>query len=143
MPMAKSAATSIPVTEYNLVKRKFDIVPYPTVRPQAEENPSIYNSNAPQPETIPNAPTFQVRKDTPWPSTMPASINLFEARADWPIPPTPAPTVKVENTEVPPQIAVITNAMVLPKQIGRKMYVGTTLPHLQEGRRGQHRRLEW
>ena len=47
---------------------------------------------------------------------MPASMNLCVARADWPIPPTPAPTVKVEKTEVPPQIAAIPCAMVLPKQ---------------------------
>ena len=29
-------------------------------------------------------------------------MNLFKARADWPIPPAPASSVKVENTEVPP-----------------------------------------
>ena len=44
---------------------------------------------------------------------MTASTNLFEARADWPIPPTQAPTVKVE--EVPPRVAAIPCAMVSHK----------------------------
>ena len=64
-PMVKLAATSIPLTVYNLAKRKFDRVPHPKERPQAEGNPSIHKSNPPQPEAIPNAPTFQVRGDTP------------------------------------------------------------------------------
>ena len=68
-----------------------------------------------QPEAIPNAPTFQVREDTPWPNTKPASINLFEARADWPIPPIQTPTIKAEIAEVPPRVAAIPHAMVLPK----------------------------
>ena len=68
---------------YNLAKGKFDGVPYPTERPQTEKNPSIDNSNPSPLEAIPNAPTFQVREDTPWPKTESASTNLFEARADW------------------------------------------------------------
>ena len=107
MPVVKSAATSISVTVYNLAKGKFDEVPYPSERLQAEETPSIHNPNPPQLEVVPNAPTFQTRDDTPWSNTTPASTNLFEARAGWPVPHTPAPSVKVENTEVPPQIAVI------------------------------------
>ena len=103
MSMVKSAAMSILVTVYNLAKGKFDGVPCPTEGPQAEENPSAPNCNAPQSEAAPNVPTFQVREDIPWPNTIPASTNLFEARADWPIPPMPAPTVKEEKTEVPPK----------------------------------------
>ena len=70
-------------------------------------------------------------------------MNLFETRAGWPISPTPAPSLKVENIEVPPQTAVIPCAMVLPKQIGEKMYMGTTLPHLQKGKGRQHGGLVW
>ena len=98
--MVKSVAASIPVTIYKLAKGNFDGVPYPTERPQAEENPYVHNVNPPQPEAAPKTPTFQVREDTPWSNTMPVSINLFDARADWPIPTVPAPTVKAEKTEV-------------------------------------------
>ena len=61
------------------------------------KNPSASSCNPPQLEATPRAPTFHVRVDTPWPNTMPTSMNLFEARADWPIPPTPAPTVNAER----------------------------------------------
>ena len=44
---------------------------------------------------------------------MPASINLFEAREDWPILPSQTRNVKVEK--VPPRVAAIPCAMVLPK----------------------------
>ena len=81
-PMVKSATTSIPVTLYNLAKGRFDGVPFPTERSQAEEIPSAHNSNPPPLEAIPNAPNFQVREDTPWPNTESASLNLFEARPD-------------------------------------------------------------
>ena len=123
-PMVKSAAASIPVIVYNLAKGKFHGVPYPTKRPQAKQIPSVHNSNPPQLEAIPNAPTFQVREDTPWPNTELASTNLFQARADCPIPPTPAPT----KTKVPPQIAVIPHTMVVPKQIGEKCTWGPHWP---------------
>ena len=86
MPIVKSMATSIPVTVYNLAQGNFEGIPYPAGRPQVEENPSATNCNPPQPEAAPNAPSFQVREDTPWPNTVPASMNLSEARADWPIP---------------------------------------------------------
>ena len=79
---------SLPLMVYNLAKGKFDGMPYPSERSQAEDNPSIHSSNPPQLEAISNAPTFQVREDTTWPNTIPASTNRFEARADWPIPPT-------------------------------------------------------
>ena len=75
MPVIKSAAASIPVMVYNLAKGKFNGVPFPTERPQAEEIPSVHNSNPPPLEAIPNAPTFQVREDTPWPNTESASTN--------------------------------------------------------------------
>ena len=101
MPKVKSSVASIPVMVYNLVKGTFDRVPYATERPQAEENCSIHNFNPPQPEAIPNAQTFQVREDTPWPNTIPVSTNLFKARADWPIPSMQTPTLNVEKAEVP------------------------------------------
>ena len=47
MPVAKSAATSIPVTVYNLAQGKFEGIPYPTGRSQVEENPSAPNCNMP------------------------------------------------------------------------------------------------
>ena len=124
MPVVKSAATSILVAMYNLAKGKFNEVPYQTERPQSEINPSIQNSNPPPLEVVPNPPTFQVREDTPWPNTEPASTNLFVARADWPIPHTPGPT----KTEVPPQTAVITCAMVMPKQVVEKCTWGLHCP---------------
>ena len=103
MPVVKSVAMSILVTVYNLAQGKFKGIPYPTGRPQVEENPSTPNCNPPQPEATPNAPTFQAREDTPWPNTVPASMNLFEARADWPIPPAQTPTVKVEKQKFHPE----------------------------------------
>ena len=89
---------------YNLAQGKFEGTPYPTGRPQ--ENPSAPNCSSPQPEAILNASTFQVREDAPWSNTVPASMNLFKARADWPIPPMQIPTVKVEKVEVPPRGAM-------------------------------------
>ena len=119
MPVVKSAATSIPVTVYNLAQGKFEEILYPTGRPQVEENPSTPCCNAPpqrqQPGFVPNASTFQVREDTPWPNTVPVSTNLFEAREGWPIPPIEIPTVTLEKAEVPPRVAAIPHAMVLPK----------------------------
>ena len=120
MPVVKSAATSIPVTVYNLVQGKFEGILYPTGRPQVEENPSAPSCNMPQqrqqPEATPNVTNFQVREDTPWPNTVPASTNLFEARAKWPIPPAETPkVVKMERTEVPPRVAAIPHAMVMNK----------------------------
>ena len=48
MPMVKSAATSIPVTVYNLAQGTFEGIPYPTGRLQVEENPSAPSCNTPQ-----------------------------------------------------------------------------------------------
>ena len=137
-PVVKSTATSIPIMMYNLAEGMFDGVPYPPERSMAEEIPSVHNSNPPPIEAIPNSPTFQVREDTPWPNTESASTTLFETRADWPIPPSPAPT----KTEVPSRIAVIPHVMVFPKN-WRKMYMGTTVPHLHKGRGRRHGGLEW
>ena len=62
MQVVKLAATSMPVTVYNLVQGKFEGIPYPTGRPQVEENPSAPRCNMPQhrqqSEAIPNATTF-------------------------------------------------------------------------------------
>ena len=55
-------------------------------------------------------------------------MNLFEARAGWPVPPTLASSVKVENTEVPLQIAEIPCAMVMPKQVAEKCTCGPHCP---------------
>ena len=128
MPVVKSAAMFIPVTVYNLAKEKSDGVPYLTERPQAEKSPSVHNFNPAQPEAIPNIPTFQAREDTPWPNTIPASMNLFENRADCPIPPLQTPSVKVEKAEDPPRVAAIPHAMVLPKQIEEKCTGGPHCP---------------
>ena len=73
-----------------------------------------------QPEAIPNVQNFQVREDTPWPNTVPASMNLFEARTDWPFPPMQMPTVKMEKAEVPCRVAAIPHAMVLNKPQSNK-----------------------
>ena len=75
MPVAKSAATSIPVTVYNLVQGNFER-PYLTGRPQVEENPSAPSYNTPQQRQQPEAAAPQNREDTPWPNIMPASTNL-------------------------------------------------------------------
>ena len=113
-PVARSAATSIPVTVYKLATGQFAEVPYPTTRPQDEGHPITQNSNPPLLEDIPSA---QVRQSTPWPNAVLASENLFKTRKDWPIPPTPvptpAPTIKME---APPQIAACPYVMVRPKQ---------------------------
>ena len=68
-----------------------------------------------QPEAIPNAPSCQVREDTPWPNTISASTNRYEARVDLPNPPIEIPAVKMEKAKVQPRIAAIPHAMVLPK----------------------------
>ena len=69
-----------------------------------------------QPEATPAVTTCQVREETPWPNTMSASTNLFEARANWPLPPTETPAViKMEKTDAPPNVATIPCAMVLNK----------------------------
>ena len=120
MPVVKSAATSLPVTVYNLVQGKFEGIPCPTGRPQEEENPSAHSCNLSQqrqqPEAAPTVTNPQTREDTRGPNIMPVSTNLFEARASWPIPPSETPTVvKVEKTEVPPRVAAIPHALVLNK----------------------------
>ena len=51
MPVVKStamAATSIPVTVYNIAQGKFDGIPYPTGKPKEEEGPSIPSYSNPQ-----------------------------------------------------------------------------------------------
>ena len=124
MAVVKSAATSFPVTVYNLVQGKFEGICYPTGRPQVEENLYSPSCNTPQqrqqPEAIPNVSTFQVREDNPWPNIIPASTNLFEARADWPIPPMKTPTAKMEKADVLPRVAAIPHAMVLNKPQNNK-----------------------
>ena len=76
MPVVKSTATSIPLTVYNLVQGKFEGIPYPTGRPQVQENPSTPSCNIPQqsqqPEGTPTAISLQAREDTSWSNTMPA-----------------------------------------------------------------------
>ena len=56
-PVAKStatAATSIPVTVYNLAQGEFEGIPYPTGKPQ-EEGPSAPCCNNPQERQQPEA----------------------------------------------------------------------------------------
>ena len=107
MPVARTAATTataIPVTVYNLAQGKFKGIPYPTKRLQEEEGPSNPSSNNPlveqEPEAAVTATSAQKREDTPWPNSMPASTNVFNARASWPISPMEAPTaIKMEKVE--------------------------------------------
>ena len=68
-----------------------------------------------QPKAAVTATAPQKRKDTPWPNTMPASANLFEARASWSIPQMEAPTaIKMEKAKekIPPRVAAIPHMMV-------------------------------
>ena len=94
MPVLRSTKASILVTVYKLVTGQFSEVPYPTGRLQNERNPSVCNSNPPLLEDIPKAP---VREGNPWHNAGSASENLFQARKDWPFPPTPAPTLTVKT----------------------------------------------
>ena len=127
MPVTRSTGTeSIPITVYKLATGKFAEVPYPTARPQNEGHPSIQGSNPPPQEDIPNTP---VRQGTLCPSAGLASEDLFETRKDWPIPPTPTPTpAPTVKTEVPPQVAVIPYAKVIPKQVAERCSWGQHCP---------------
>ena len=96
MPVAKPASMTtkcslIPVTVYNLNQGKFKEESYPARKSQEEESPSTPSGNTSpeeqQPEAAATATALQNREDTPWPIAMPASMNLFIARASWPIPP--------------------------------------------------------
>ena len=110
-PMMKSAATSIPVIVYNLAQGNLNEFPTPQEDLKWKKilllPAAMHPSQRQQAEAIHNAPTFQVREDTPWPNNVPASTNLFEARTDWPIPPMQTPTVKIEKAEIPPREAAI------------------------------------
>ena len=85
------------MTVYNLAQGKFEGIPYPTGKPQEEEGSSAPSCNNPkekqQLEAAVTATAPQNREEIPWPITMPAFTNLFDARASWPVPPTEAPTV--------------------------------------------------
>ena len=131
------------VTVYNLAKATFDGVPYPSERPQAEENPSVHNSSPLQSQAALNGQTFQVREDTPWPNSIQISMNLFKARADCPIPPMQAPSVKLAKAEVPLKVGVIPCAMVLPKQIGEKCTWRPHCPICKKEQERWHGGLEW
>ena len=119
IPVVKSAATSIPVTVYILAQGKLEGIPLPHRKALSGRKsfcPQLqYTPTKQQPEVTSSVTTFQVKEDTTWPNIMPASTNLFEARADWPIPPTKTPAVKVEKAEVPPRVAAIPHAMVSNK----------------------------
>ena len=80
MPMI-SVMETIPITMHSIAKKKFETTP--TEKSLLDLNPSI----PPPVEDVPNVPVFKVREDTPWPNTEPIDTNLFEARADWAIPP--------------------------------------------------------
>ena len=121
-PVVRSTTEFIPVTACKLGMGKFAEVPYPTTRHQNEGHPSIQSSIPLPLEDIPNAP---VRQGTPWSSTGSASENLFDTRKDWPIPPTPAPT---SAPSVKTQVAVISCAIVMPKQVAEKCLWGLHCP---------------
>ena len=119
MPVAKLAATSIPVTVYNLAQGTFKGITYPTTKFQEGEGclaPSYNNPQEQQSEVTATITTLQNRVDMLWPNTMPASTNLFNARASWPIPSNETPSViMMEKAEVPPRVAAITCILVLNK----------------------------
>ena len=100
--LAAMAVTSISVAVYNQAQGKFKGIPYPTGKPQEEEGPSTPSCSNPQerqqPEVAVTTTVPQNREDTPWPNTIPASTNMFDARASWPILTTEVPTiVKMEK----------------------------------------------
>ena len=89
-PVAKSAAMTatsslIPLTVYNLAQDKFRGIHCPSRKLKEEEGPSTPRCSNPkeeqEPEAAVTATASQSREDTPWPNTMPASMNLFDARA--------------------------------------------------------------
>ena len=124
MLVAKSAAATttsslIPVTVYNLAQGKFKGIPWPKRKFQEEKGPSAPSCNNPQEEQQPEAAVTATapknREETPSPNTMPASMNIFDARASWLIPPNEAPTiVKTDKAEerTSPKIAAIPYMMV-------------------------------
>ena len=104
--MVRSTAESILVTIHKLPMGQFAEVPCPT-------NRSI-NDNPPPLKDIPST---LVREGTHWPNAGLASGNLFETRKDWPIPPTPVPTLAPTiKTEEQPKITAIPHTMAMPKQ---------------------------
>ena len=122
-PTATTAnPTPIPVIVYNLAQSKIQEIHNPQIRKyQGEEGHFTPNGDNPSEAQQPDATTTvtapQTRVDTPWPNTMPASINLFVARASWPIPPSETSTlifVKMEKAEerTLPKIAIIPHVMV-------------------------------
>ena len=148
MPVVKFAATSIPVTVYNLEQGKFEGIPYPTGRPQVEENPSIPNCNPSQSEATSNAPTFQLREDNPWPNT----ASLYESiQSQGRLANSTCANTHCESrkkTEVPPRVAAIPHAMVLPKpqnnrSTEEKCTWGPHCPICRKEQEENHRRLEW
>ena len=99
------------------------------------------NSEGQKPSTLENSPSpleiAPVCTSTPWPKAGKMSGNLFEARKDWPIPPTnntvtatnPKPPTKIE----PQEQDQLTPSATAPKT--RAMEMGIKLSHLQECRR--------
>ena len=68
IPVAKSAATSIAVTVYNLAQGKFKEIPYATTKLQEGEGSSASSCRNPQeqqPEAAATVTAFQNREDTP------------------------------------------------------------------------------
>ena len=108
MPVMQQILEMIPVTMHNIAKGKHE-------KPQPELNSLI----PPPMEDAAEAPVFKVREDTPWPNTEPVDSNLFEAKADWPISPSPTPTfravssVPIVKTEAP-HTTVIPKAIIKP-----------------------------
>ena len=121
-----ASPTPIPVTVYNPAQSKIQEIPNPPMRRfQGEENPFILNGDnstkVQQPKATAIAAALQTRQDTPWPNTIPASINLFVTRVSWPIPqskPSPPMFIKREKAEdrTPPKLAAIPPHDATPKQ---------------------------
>ena len=120
--------TQISAVVYNLAQSKIQKIPNPTRKFQEEESPFTPNCGNPpmvqQPMATATATSTAplTRDDTPWPNTMPASTNLFVAKASCPISPivndVPTPTfLKTEKTEenTPPRQAAIPCTLILNK----------------------------
>ena len=113
---------------YNLAQSKIQEIPNPTRKIQEEESPFTPDYSNPLMVQQPKATTAATsiapltRDDTPGPNTMPASTNLFVAKASWPIPPNmdevPMPTFgKTEKADAktPPKQAAIPHTLILNK----------------------------
>ena len=117
----------IPVMMYNLAQGKFQEIHKSTKRFKEEEGPFTPNCNNPPMVQQPKAATAitstapLTENDTPWPNTITASTNLFDARASWPIPPymddvlMPTSFKTKKAKKIPPKPAAIPHTLIKPQ----------------------------